>query len=150
MNRTKQPERRWFSVAEFCAKYGVLRGTARRWARQGKVSSIRVPAVPRGRIYILDPQWTQIDAPTTGDPSDWYCCLRQCEVATLLGVTARGLRYMESAGKARYRLVGHRKLYSVSEVRRLITQRVLGHNPTNQRKKRHGMLRWATWQLAQK
>ncbi len=150
MNTTKQPDRRWFSTAEFCAKYGVMPGTARRWARQRKVTSIRVPATPRGRIYILDPVWLQIDAVTTGDPSEWYCCLRQCEVALLLGITARGLRYLESAGKAHYRLVGARKLYSLSEVRRLIAQSAIGNGRRNQQETRRGMLLWAASQLRQK
>ncbi len=150
MSATKQPDRRWFSTAEFSAWYGVMPGTARRWARQGKVTSIRVPPTPRGRIYILDPQWTQIDAPTTGDPSDWYCCLRQCEVALLLGITARGLRYLETAGKAHYRLIGGRKLYSVQEIRRLMAERTRGHRPRNRQEAREGLLRWARRQLAQK
>jgi hypothetical protein len=149
MSATKQ-DRRWFSTAEFCAKYGVLQGTARRWARQGKVSSIRVPPVPHGRIYILDPKWTQIDAPTSGDPSDWYCCLRQCEVALLLGITTRGLRYLESAGKTHYRLIGGRKLYSVQEIRRLMAERTRGHRPRNRQEAREGLLRWAQWQLVRK
>jgi hypothetical protein len=150
MNTMKQSDRRWFSTAEFSAWYGTTTWTARRWVKEGKVTAIRVPAVPHGRIYILDPQWTQIDAPTTGDPSDWYCCLRQCEVATLLGITARGLRYLESAGKAHYLLIGGRKLYSVQEVRRLLVERKLGHRLRNRQEAREGMLRWARWQLAQK
>jgi|HubBroStandDraft_6_1064221.scaffolds.fasta_scaffold09763_2 hypothetical protein len=150
MSDTKRPDQRWFRLAEFCAKYGVMPVTARRWARQGKVISIRVPAVPRGRFYILDPKWLQIDTPTSADPAEWFCCLRQCEVATLLGITARGLRYVESAGKAHYLLIGGRKLYSVQEVRRLMAERKLGHRPRNRQEAREGILRWARWQLAQK
>jgi DNA-binding transcriptional MerR regulator len=147
----KQPdEQRWLSVAELAAKYGVLPGTARRWVRKGRVTAIRVPPVPRGRIYIADPRWTQIDAPATGDPSEWYCCLRQCEVAMLLGMTARGLRYLESAGRAHYLLIGGRKLYSVQEVRRLIAQRAIGNERRNHQETRRGMLRWAASQLRQK
>ena len=149
MSATKQPDRRWFSTAEFSAWYGTTTWTARRWVREGKVTAIRVPPA-RGRIYILDPGWLQIDTPTSTDPAEWFCCLRQCEVATLLGITARALRYMESAGKARYRLVGGRKMYSVSEVRRLTAERKLGHRPRNRQEAREGMLRWARWQLAQK
>jgi hypothetical protein len=150
MSATKQPDQRWLSVAEFAAWYGTTPWTARRWARQKRVTSIRVPAGPKGRIFIADPGWLQIETPTSADPAEWFCCLRQCEVAILLGITSRGLRYLESAGKAHYRLVGHRKLYSVSEVRRLITQRALGYKSTNRQEKRQGILRWASRQLAQK
>jgi hypothetical protein len=146
----RQSDRRWFSTAEFCARYGVLQGTARRWARQGKITSIRIPPAPRGKIYILDPVWLQIDTPSSADPAEWFCCLRQCEVAHLLGITPRALRYKEADGKAHYRRVGHRKLYSVQEVRRLIAQRAVGNGRRSQRETCQGMLCWAASQLRQK
>lgn len=147
MNATKQLEQpRWFSVAEFSARYGTTPWTARRWAKQGRVKAIRVPPGPRSRIFIADPGWTQIDQSTSKDPAEWFCFLRQCEVAILLGITPRGLRYLESAGRAHCRIVGHRKLYSVSEVRRLIAQRALGRGSRKQ-ETRQGMLRWAAWKL---
>jgi hypothetical protein len=151
MDPTKQLEgRRWLRVAEFSALYGVMPGTARRWAKQGRVTAIRVPPGPRARIYIVDPGWTQFDAPTSQDPAEWFCFLRQSEAAALLGITARGLRYLETAGKAHYRLVGHRKLYSVSELRRLIAQRTLMRRSGNSQEKRRAILRWAHSQLVQK
>jgi hypothetical protein len=135
------------STREFCATYGTTQWTARRWVREGKVTAIRVPAGPRARIFIFDPGWTQIDTPSSADPAEWLCVLRQCDVAMLLNVTPRWLRHLENSGKAHYRLVGGRKRYSLSEVRRLIAQRALGHSPRNRQEKNLGMLRWAFQKL---
>jgi hypothetical protein len=135
---------------EFCAKYGVTQWTARRWAREGKVTARHMPPGSRTRVIILDPGWTQIDTPPSADPAEWLCVLRQCDVAMLLNVTPRWLRYLENRGKAHYRLVGGRKRYSLSEVRRLIAERTLGHSPRNRQEARLGMLRWAFGKLQQK
>jgi hypothetical protein len=146
----KQHPQRLLGAAAFCARYGVTQRTARRWAMLGRVKSIRIPPVARGKLFFLDPGWIQIDTPTSADPVEWICILRQCDVAKLLGMTARGLRYLESAGKARFRLVGLRKRYSISEVRRLLAARALGHEPRNRQETSAGIVRWARWQLGQK
>ena len=83
-------------------------------------------------------------------PANLPRCGQMALLPMLLGITARRLHYLESAGKAHYRLVGHRKLYSISEVRRLLATRELGHKPVKRQEKRQGMLRWASRQLAQK
>jgi len=142
-----KPAPRWLRTLEFCALYGVTPWTARRWAKQGRVSFVRMPLSDRGRFLILDPQWTRLDPPTASDPSEWLCVLRQSDVARLLGITARGLRYLEAAGKAKFRLVGHRKLYSLSEVRRLLAQRQNGREKVTGSERRISLLRWAVWKL---
>lgn len=119
----------------------------RRWCKERKVEFIRIPPRERGRIYILDPGWVKIDPPVSGDPAEWLCCLRQCDVALLLGITTRALRYMEVAGRAKYRLVGHRKLYSLSEVRRLLAQRQNGREKVTRSERRMSLVDWAKWKL---
>lgn len=145
----RQPaQQRWLSIAEFSAIYGTTPWTARRWAKQGKVKFIRVPPQGRGRLFILDPKWTRIDpAPTSADPSEWLCILRQCDVALLLGITPRALRYREVAGRAKYALVGHRKLYSLGEMRRLLAQRQTGREKVTRSERQMSLLRWARWKL---
>lgn len=142
-----KPRPRWLRTFEFGIIYGVTPATARRWARQGRVQFAQVPPHARGRIFILDPQWTVIDPPSSSDPSEWLCVLRQCDVARLLGITPRGLRYIESSGKANYRLVGHRKLYSLSEMRRLLAQRQNGREKVTRSERQTSVFRWARSKL---
>jgi hypothetical protein len=142
--------RNWMSTREFSAKFGVSVWTARRWAREGRVTARHIPPGSRTRVFILDPGWTQIDTPSSLDPSEWACALRQVDVARLLGISARALRYKETANKAHYRLVGHRKRYSIQEVRRLIAERSLGHKPRSRQEGNMAMLRWAFGKLQQK
>ena len=146
----RQRAQRWLSAAEFCARYGITTRTARRWAKQGRVKSVRMPPVSHGKLFILDPGWIQLDVSTSADPVEWICILRQCDVARLSHMSARGLRYLEAAGKAHYRLIGPRKRYSISEVRRLLAARALGHEPRNRQETSAGMLRWASEQLRNK
>ena len=106
--------------------------------------------MPYGKLFIFDPGWIQLDVSSSADPVEWLCILRQCDVARLLNMTTRGLRYLEVAGKAHYRLIGPRKRYSISEVRRLLAARALGHEPRNRQETSAGMLRWASAQLRKK
>lgn len=140
----------WISTREFSAKYGVTQWTARRWAREGKVTARHIPPGSRTRVFFLDPHWTRIDTPDSADPAEWLCVLRQCDVAMLLGITPRWLRHLESTGKARYRLIGNKKQYSVQEVRRIVTERALARSPQNKQEKRLAMVRWAFQKLQQK
>jgi DNA-binding transcriptional MerR regulator len=139
---------RWLRVLEFCALYGVTPCTARRWVQQGRVRFIRVPPHHHGRLFIADPGWTRIDPPTSGDASEWLCVLRQCDVALLLGISSRALRYLESSGRAKFRLVGHQKRYSLSEVRRLLAQRQNGRKNVTRNERQMALVRWAAAKLA--
>ena len=149
MNVKEQITERWITVAEFSARYGTSPETTRRWCRQGLLKSIRIPPRPHARLLILDPNWSQIDAVTSEDPSEWIAMLRQCDLAALIGVSARAIRFMEAKGKVRYKIVGGRKLYSISEARRLLAARALGYSPRSRQEKRQGVLRWAFGKLHQ-
>ena len=138
---------RWLSVPQFCAIYGTTAVTARRWARQGRVRFIHLPPRKWGRMFILDPHWVRLDPPNSSAPSEWLCVFRQCDVALLLGVTTRALRYMETDGRAKFRLVGHRKFYSLTEIRRLLAQRQNGRKCTTRSERQMSLVRWAASRL---
>ena len=139
---------RWLTVSEFSAEYQVTPWTARRWARSRLVKFIRLPPGPRGQMRILDPRWQVIDPlPTGDDPIEWWCGLRQCDVAELLGITPRTLRYWESAGKTNYRLVGRRKYYSISAVRALLARQQMGREQVTRSERQRAFLDYAQWKL---
>jgi DNA-binding transcriptional MerR regulator len=139
---------RWISAREFSIRYAVSAPTVRRWIKLGRLTAFRRPPGPRGRVYVLEPNWMIIDPGTATDPAEWLCVLRQADVARLLGVTTRALRYMEAAGKAQYRVVGGRKLYSVSQVRLLLAQRQQGRSKVTRKERREALLRWAKSKLS--
>jgi hypothetical protein len=143
MSATAQGPQRWISVMEFCVRYGTSRPTACRWIKQGRITAVHIPPGPRGRMYILDPDWLILDRSASNDPIEMLCVLRQCDVARLLGITDRGLRYLETAGKANYQLRGKRKLYPLGEVRRLLAQRQNGREKVTKRERHMALLRWA-------
>jgi hypothetical protein len=143
VNVNEQVTERWLSVVEFSALYGTTRETARRWCRQGRVKCIRIPPRPHARILILDPKWPQVDAVTSDDASEWIAVLKQRDLAALLGISARAVRYKEARGEVRYKIVGGRKRYSISEARRLLAERALGRKPRSRQEAKFGMLRWA-------
>jgi len=89
IDATRQHPQRLLSAAEFCARYGVTQRTARRWAKHVRVKSVRIPPAPRGKLFIFDPGWIQIDAPTSADAVESLCVLRQSDVAKLLRMSAR-------------------------------------------------------------
>jgi hypothetical protein len=99
-------------------------------------------------MLILDPCWNVIDPrPTSNDPIEWWCGLRQCDVAELLDITPRTLRNWESAGKTNYRLIGRRKFYSISEVRRLLARRQTGREEVTRNERQRALLDYARWKL---
>jgi hypothetical protein len=146
MNATDRPQR-WIGTSEFRARYGVSRPTIYRWIQQKRIVAVRVPPVPRGRVYILDPDWFTFDPDPSADLVESLDTLRQCDVAALLGITTRALRYKEANGKARFRLVWGRKRYALCEVRRLLAQRQHGRQEVTRNERRLALLAWASRRL---
>jgi predicted site-specific integrase-resolvase len=146
MSATEQTAQRWIGTAEFCARYGVSRPTVSRWAARGWVRSARIPPSGRGRLVILDPGWLDPDWRPSTDPESFYL-LRSIDVARLLGITSRGLRYWESAGKTKFRLIAGRRRYALSEVRRLLALRQKGCEKVTRSERQQSLMRWATWKL---
>jgi DNA-binding transcriptional MerR regulator len=143
----KQQTQGWQTVRELSALYGVLPGTVRVWAKRGWIQSVRIPPNGRGRIFVKDPRWIRIDPPSSPDLTESICILRQIDTARLLGVSSRALRYMEADGRARPRLVGHQKFYSVSEIRRLLAQRQTGRARVTRSERGRSLLEWARRKL---
>jgi excisionase family DNA binding protein len=73
--------------------------------------------------------------------------LRACEVASVLGVLPNAVRKMASQGQLKAVWVGSQRRFTISEVRRAIAERVLGHRPRNSREISQGMIRWARLRL---
>ena len=73
--------------------------------------------------------------------------LRPCEVAAVLGVPPNAVRKMASHGRLKAVWVGSQRRFTISEVRRAIAERVLGHRPRNSREISQGTIRWARWRL---
>lgn len=146
-NSGSESTKRWISGREFRVRYAVSAPTVRRWIKKRKLTAIRIPPGVRGRVYVLDPQWITLDPGSSTDPVERLCVLRQADVARLLGITPRALRYRESSGAANYRLIGGRKLYSVSEVRRLLAQRQTGRQTVTRGERQVSLLQWARSRL---
>jgi hypothetical protein len=110
-----QRPQKFIRLLEFCVRYGTTLPTARRWIKRGRIKAVHIPPGPRGRIYVLDPEWLILDTKASDEPVEMLYVLRQCDVALLLGISDRALRYQEAAGKTRYQLIGGRKLYAIGE-----------------------------------
>jgi DNA-binding transcriptional MerR regulator len=137
----------WLTVKQLSALYGVLPGTVRRWAQKGRIQAIRIPPSGRGRIFVKDPRWIRLDPSSSSDPIESICVLPQIHVARLLNISSRALRYMEVDGRARPQLVGHRKFYSLSEVKRLLAQRQNGRARVTRSEREKALLQWARSKL---
>ena len=73
--------------------------------------------------------------------------LKPCEVAAVLGVLPNAIRKMASQGRLKAVWVRSHRRFTMSEVRRAIAERVLGHRPRNSREISQGMIRWARLRL---
>jgi hypothetical protein len=104
---------------------------------------MRVPPTPKGRIFIRDPEWSCIDVWASNDPAEWLCLFTQCEVAALLGVSSRAIRYWEASGRTDFKVINGRKRYSLGEIRRLLTMRMTGQKFPSARMERLTLLNWA-------
>lgn len=78
----------------------------------------------------------------TGHPT-----LRPHEVAASLRVVPSTIRKMVSEGRLEAVWVGSQRRFDISEVRRAIAERTLGHRPRNSREISQGMIRWARLRL---
>jgi len=145
MNSIGQAQQRWIGTREFSIRYATSRPTIARWAKQGRIRTVRIPP-GTGRMLILDPEWLDPEWRPSTDPESLYL-LRSVDVARLLGITPRALRYWESAGKTKFRLIGGRRRYRLSEVRRLLAWRQTGREETIRNERQQSLLRWATWKL---
>jgi excisionase family DNA binding protein len=69
------------------------------------------------------------------------------EVAAVLGIVPGTVRKMVSQGHLKGVLVGSQRRFTISEVRRAIAERMLGHKPRNSRETSEGMIQWGRRRL---
>jgi hypothetical protein len=120
-------ERLNLTFEEFAEKYSVSLQTVLRLVNQNSLQTVRVDGILR----VID-RWAD---PKTGTNSveDVYI-LRGIEVAEILGITTRALRYLVSGGgksghmvvggQLPYVQIGRQKRYCLADVRRLIAKRM--------------------------
>jgi excisionase family DNA binding protein len=72
---------------------------------------------------------------------------RRQEVAAALGVVPSTIRKMVSQGRLKAVWVGSQRRFTISEVRRAIAERMLGHKPGNSRETSQGMIQWGRGRL---
>lgn len=121
------PIRPTYSIAELAEKYSVTTQTIHRLINQNTIITTEVD----GALRVWDP-W---EDPKTGTNSveDIYL-LRGVEVAEILGITTRALRYLVTGGGTPGHesrggqigcvFVGRQRRYSLADVRRLIARRM--------------------------
>jgi hypothetical protein len=93
------PDREWrprvAPLTHYCRVFPTLSRFAMERASLGQTGASKSNACAArkgGRLAILDPQWNLLDVPLSGDPVEWLAVFWQCEVAALVGVTARPVR----------------------------------------------------------
>lgn len=136
---------RALTIPEFCAKYRITDRTARNWVRRGRLRALRDAS---GRICrLIDPQWPILDESNDSDLVMRYAVLKTGEVGLLLGVLPATVRKMTVQGRLRAAWVGSQRRYALSEIRRVLAKRTLGHKPKDRKEASLGMVRWAAWKL---
>lgn len=131
---------KWLAVTEFCALYRVHPKTVKDWIKRNVVKSVKIGSV----IRIADPQWplSALGSDLT-DPESLFL-FRASQVASLLQITPRYLRKLASDGLVEYGRFGPRKrLYSLSEIRRLLAVRLAGKPLRTKSQEDETLMAWA-------
>ena len=94
-----------------------------------------------------NPIWNA-DGSLTQSAKENVAVLRCCEVAEVLGVSTRAIRYMATEGRIRFQVVRNRRLFSLSAIREVLKER---EERRQGRRRKHGvrpgMVDWANGQL---
>jgi len=116
-----------YPIPELAKKYSVTPQTIHRLIAENSVRTIEV----NGELHVWDP-WEDPKS-GTNTAEDLYI-LRGVEVAEILGITGRALRYLAAGGgmpghesrggQIGYVFVGRQRRYSLADVRRLIARRM--------------------------
>jgi hypothetical protein len=136
-------ERLSFSITEFSERYSVSTQTILRLIEQKHVQTF----TQNGAVRIWDPFYDR--ATGTNSAEDLYI-LRGCEVADILGVTTRNLRYLATGGQISHVVIGGQRRYSLADVRRLIAHR-MEKKKTGKRgpRIRTALVKWALQRLTE-
>jgi excisionase family DNA binding protein len=132
---------RWLSPLQFAVTFGLSRRTVYEMVRRGQLTTIRL-----GRqLRIAEP--TTVYGPPA--PPEDLRMLLSCEVAGLLGVQPQSVRKLARRHRIGYRMISGRRLYSLSDVRRVLAARALGRRRLRPGQSVHeGMVNWARNKLA--
>lgn len=107
-----------------CAKYSIDMRTLNKWLNgQGRdCYHLEVIKTPSG-LRILDPQ-LEFPPHRTAPPDELYIYSSK-DVANLLRITTRAVRYMADNELVRFRWYGGERFFPLSEIRRLMRERGL-------------------------
>lgn len=132
-----------YTVREIADKYGVTTHTILRLVKERSVDTIMVDGVLR--------VWDKWEDPKTGTNSaEDVHILRGAEVAEILGITTRNLRYLVTGGKISCVFVGLQRRYCLADVRRLLARRMEAKGFSSHRgpRVRTAIVQWALERLA--
>lgn len=138
---------RWISPPEYGAKYGIRRETVSRWAKLGKIRSVR-----KGKDWlVLDPNIFEIANPLSRiiTKEDLMPLLRPNEVAELTGMPQRTLSNYAQRGQVGFHHIGKHRRYSINDVREIMALRHFNKNRVGPHEKRITILQWAKARLQQ-
>jgi excisionase family DNA binding protein len=138
---------KFITITEFCSRYRISHRTVWNWVRKGRLKAVRDSG---GRVLrLIDPQWPVLDESHDPDPVMRLAFLKPGQVAVLLEVLPATVRKMASQGRLKAVWLGGQRRFSLSEVRRAVAARMLGHQPKNAKETGEGIIRWARWRLEQ-
>jgi hypothetical protein len=138
-----------YTIPEFAKKYGFTVQTISRQIAENNLSTVTVDGVLR----VWDP-WS--DPKTGTNTAEDIYMLRGVEVAEILGITTRALRYHVAGGgmpgkecvggKIACVWIGKQRRYSLADVRRFIANRM--EKKVGRSRVRAGIVEWALERLA--
>src|ERR1700690_2752709 len=132
-----------FTVPDYAARYRVSQKTILERISQNVLQTITI----NGILYVWD-RWAD-PATGTNTAEDFYL-LRGVEVAEILNITTRNLRYLVRDGKIACVWARHQRRYSLADIRRYIASREEAKhgNPVKRNAVRAGIVKWALERLA--
>jgi hypothetical protein len=138
-----------YTIPEFAKKYGFTVQTVSRQIAQNNLSTVTVDGV----LHVWDP-WS--DPQTGTNTAEDIYMLRGVEVAEILGITTRALRYHVAGGgmpgkeciggKIACVWIGKQRRYCLADVRRFIAARM--EKRVGRSRVRAGIVEWALERLA--
>ena len=143
-------EVRWIPLKDFCLLYGIAHSTVRARAKTGELHLLRQG---NRRVWVMDPGWSQ--APPQAKDNigkENVHMIRGVEVAKILGVSPRAVRYMSQEAKLSDFRTGtvpmSKRRYSIADVRQMLAMR---ETKKYQKRKRGSAVRAAVlaWALEQ-
>lgn len=141
----------WIPVRDFSLIFGLDRTTIRAKVAKGELEQYRAS---NRNIFIRDPHWLRAPARASDNfGKENVHCLRGIEVAAMMKVTPRAVRYWAQFAKVTEFRVGPGRgvrRYSIADVRNMIARR---ENKKGEKRKRGpavraAILAWALKQLA--